>query len=1013
MRNLTLLLILLAVLASASAASVRTEGLLPVDGSETTAVLTSAAPSAAKSDTVYLLGGPGRWDGTFQTEGSTYLPDWHGWYGVDLTERSYEIWHVDTFNSPTGTSAAWCGELFASCGTGDPAEGYGNGYEEFLVWRGVVADGALPVNVTVTFDLNYDNEPGYDYLYLEYETDMGWQEAAVYNGSTYDSGSGAWVPLLGETASFTIPGGSLVGAAGNEVHLRFQAMSDGAWSDADCLWPTSGHSQVDNIAVSGDNGLAGTYDDFEGGDLGNWELEFPTSVGDFSKIWPYLHDLDPCVDNETCQVAFIDDGVVVPCTGGTLGITWTYGPGSYIHNLTGGCLGPGGHVENEVWSAAIAYADEAGTPLAATHEGAQFAFTVYPHLPISNGLFWVWHVQSSTDGGATWPAWADRNFVHYGDTSYQRVHQTVSDLMQQNATHVRVALGIYEIGWIWGFVGTDGTPAPYFDNVSFKVYAIDGPQITTRELQLAQDSFPTIGDIDLVDLGANDIRFDMANDILGDRGSAVLPGDSITFDITAIRSGSVLNSRPRLYYSMKANPLFDPYRLHATSGYVEGDTVYVGSGAVVPDRWSFDLPDEDFFYPGDMIHYYIWAEDDQAGDIGVTTMPAALDGFGVFPGEPGYVSMLWPQSFIVRGLPSIDHADGRHPDILFWNDFGDRGGTNEWLHSFHELGLQEGIDYDIYYTNAPSSGVSNGLGSRASLTQIDGYESIFYTSGNLSAYTICGLDLYGDKSDDIGLLDSWLLGGGNLMITGDGVASDLVYSHGSAGAAFLSNHMSVTVQGSDVSQLLGGMISPTMVPVSGNQLFLDQEVIAYGSCPTLNYFDAIVPTGSAEAVMEWEGHSGLEVAGVLNETASSRVATFPVGFSFWWTPQGYTPPPGAPHTAARTTLLSSILTTFGHIWYWVDADLPAVLSAEVAPNPFNPLTEIRYTVPSRGPVSVRVYNVRGELVRTLVDEDVEAGAHSVRWQGRDDRGSSAASGVYFYEVRTGGEAVVGKMSLVR
>jgi hypothetical protein len=71
-----------------------------------------------------------------------------------------------------------------------------------------------------------------------------------------------------------------------------------------------------------------------------------------------------------------------------------------------------------------------------------------------------------------------------------------------------------------------------------------------------------------------------------------------------------------------------------------------------------------------------------------------------------------------------------------------------------------------------------------------------------------------------------------------------------------------------------------------------------------------------------------------------------------------------------------------------------------SPNPFTPATEVRFAIPARGDVSLRVYDVAGRLVRTLVDEPLEAGAHSIHWDGRTDPGKQAAAGVYFLRLET-------------
>ena len=66
------------------------------------------------------------------------------------------------------------------------------------------------------------------------------------------------------------------------------------------------------------------------------------------------------------------------------------------------------------------------------------------------------------------------------------------------------------------------------------------------------------------------------------------------------------------------------------------------------------------------------------------------------------------------------------------------------------------------------------------------------------------------------------------------------------------------------------------------------------------------------------------------------------------------------------------------------------------PNPFNPSTQISFTLPSRANVELAVYDLLGRKVRVLLDGRLEAGYHSVRWDGRDQSGGQVSSGVYFY-----------------
>jgi hypothetical protein len=83
------------------------------------------------------------------------------------------------------------------------------------------------------------------------------------------------------------------------------------------------------------------------------------------------------------------------------------------------------------------------------------------------------------------------------------------------------------------------------------------------------------------------------------------------------------------------------------------------------------------------------------------------------------------------------------------------------------------------------------------------------------------------------------------------------------------------------------------------------------------------------------------------------------------------------------------------------------------PNPFNPMTSIRFDLPREAHVLLHIYNVEGQLVRTLMDENVPAGRHSVTWDGRIQNGSRAASGVYFYRIRADAFTATRRMVLLK
>lgn len=90
------------------------------------------------------------------------------------------------------------------------------------------------------------------------------------------------------------------------------------------------------------------------------------------------------------------------------------------------------------------------------------------------------------------------------------------------------------------------------------------------------------------------------------------------------------------------------------------------------------------------------------------------------------------------------------------------------------------------------------------------------------------------------------------------------------------------------------------------------------------------------------------------------------------------------------------------------------------PNPFNPTTTIPFTVYGSPSIvhssihtTLRIYNILGDLVRTLIDEKKMPGNHQVVWDGRDDKGEKVGSGIYFYRLEAGGYSETKRMILVK
>ena len=83
------------------------------------------------------------------------------------------------------------------------------------------------------------------------------------------------------------------------------------------------------------------------------------------------------------------------------------------------------------------------------------------------------------------------------------------------------------------------------------------------------------------------------------------------------------------------------------------------------------------------------------------------------------------------------------------------------------------------------------------------------------------------------------------------------------------------------------------------------------------------------------------------------------------------------------------------------------------PNTFNPSTTISFFLPLKGKISLKVFDVTGREIRTLLNEERPAGRGQVVWDGRNDRGVPVASGAYFYTLRFGNFQKTNKMVLLK
>jgi hypothetical protein len=300
---------------------------------------------------------------------------------------------------------------------------------------------------------------------------------------------------------------------------------------------------------------------------------------------------------------------------------------------------------------------------------------------------------------------------------------------------------------------------------------------------------------------------------------------------------------------------------------------------------------------------------------------------------------------------------------------------------------------------------------------------MLYTSATLSVNLLANGDFENDPSDDLAVVSAWFAQGGkNAFMTGDDLVTGLLNA-GTQGSTFVTTYFDVNHVDASIQELIGNQTTPTVLAIAGNGIINQVPTwIAFGGCPVLNRFDAIEPGAGAVRLAEFTdpgGNPGIYpyAAAVYHYHAAqdARVVMMPVDFMNLYNQPGWSPPAGYEGIAARAIILEDVLTFFGESGSSIPVSVApdAPLRVTQYPNPFNPATTIALDLPRAGDVSLKIYNLRGALVRTLLDERLAAGRHEIVWNGTDDRGAAVASGVYFSEVKADGEVRVHKLALVK
>jgi hypothetical protein len=902
-----------------------------------------------------------------------------GWITNDNTLQLDLYWHVieDTNTACLPSQAMWCGAEPSSavpyCAWAD-APGYGNGWEQYLTTEAFAFTGT----VNWAFRIAWDTETGFDFVTLQYDSAGSWIDFLVLDGQSGDS-----VACYEEMAVSILPVGL------SRTKLRFEFTSDTGFSDEDGFDTSEwGAVAVDNVSVEDDIGAVVEFEDFEDEALDDrvatesdttWYAGVPDPIGDFTGVDIGLFEEDPCRDNITCQLFFYENST----------LTDPLYPGTFVVPRD---------VDLEAVSPKMDW--DMGGSIPSTAARTQYTFQVYRDLPLGGSVFYIWGIRTYTTSDPTCPGvWRDRNFVYYGpDKDFLYGGDTVTDLIDPGPDAVQVRVGVVDLCdpfcVDYGFPGEPHTPSPTFDNIEVRRLGVTGPAWSHRDLDFFQDNFPEDGST--TGIG----RIDMANDVNPQANPVIHPGDSLALSASAPAEGG-LAANPTMYVKVVQGPHagLANSTIQGTygtwTGVVSGwnaivlDSARTSGGNTVEDVWAGDLNDS-LFVAGDVIHYFFEATTD-SGNTGIYARGVENAGIDDTAGGAFFEVSILPVG---------------NGDILFVDDFHLRGSQNYFRSAFN----QAGYPYDEYDVGSASSLVGNGPGGRVkALAQVQVYNKIVWNSGDLDIGTIS--DGVADKGTDAQLLRDYLdltphdVG---LWVSGDDVAFDLDQSETAAAIDLLNNWMGVSfIQQSQHD--LTGIAAPVITAEPGSPwagAVACSTHVAYGGCLVINKFDVLETNAGSSYGFTWPGHNpaGNDPRGAviynsqLNSTGSAANTVWQA-YSFHFM-RDDVPGPRQDRVCFMDVTLQYLGNTPGPPTS--AGDLPKTYSlAQNKPNPFNPTTEIKFDLPKSGHVSLKVYNVAGQLVKTLVNDYREAKVHSVVWDGTNDSGRKVTSGVYFYSITSG------------
>ncbi|NNE44153.1 MAG: T9SS type A sorting domain-containing protein, partial [Gemmatimonadetes bacterium] len=311
-----------------------------------------------------------------------------------------------------------------------------------------------------------------------------------------------------------------------------------------------------------------------------------------------------------------------------------------------------------------------------------------------------------------------------------------------------------------------------------------------------------------------------------------------------------------------------------------------------------------------------------------------------------------------------------------------------------------------------TSDVANGLGAYMTDNLNPYYDAVIWLQGTFDQYS------YADTTrlELAGYLDN----GGCLFSTGDQVAFHLGDQGNDADSLI---GFAVEYFGTSFTAASDESTVDRVLNVVGQGSMAGLELGLYGECPIRRTFDRLTlsaPVGATNSVLlTYEDSSDPldngRIAGIKNVRTVGGGTAAHLGFGI----------EGLLSDVSRARVLGAFLGTDCGLTVNAVAgnnngvDAPVIANgfgfnlAAARPNPFRDATSIQFAVPSKQHVTIEVYNILGQKVRTLVDESMDANSYVRDWDGRSDAGAEVSSGIYFYKMVAGQFSATKKAVLLK